>query len=164
MSPVDFLAKCDVYLLTYRPGDPVPGPRSLSEAMAAGCAPVVIDRDGPRVRVEHGVSGFRSNDAGEMARQVEELVLNPGLRRRIARGARERVRAFDPQLWIDAGGVPPGVQNCEHERGEFVAHGNAAKAYSTDGSGLTDGEGGQANRTDGSLAPRQMGGKFIELP
>ena len=60
-----------------------------------------IDRDGPQSRVEHGVSGFRSNDYGELADYVEQLVLNRDLRRRIAGGARNRAREFDPQQWTD---------------------------------------------------------------
>ncbi len=101
MTPLEFLAACDIFLLTYHPRDPVPGPRSLSEAMAAGCAPVVIDRDGPRERVVHGVSGYRSNDADELAGYVEALAADPARRLQVAAAARERARGFDPGSWVE---------------------------------------------------------------
>jgi glycosyltransferase involved in cell wall biosynthesis len=98
----EFLSACHIYLLTYDRLVPVPGPRSLMEAMAAGCAPVVIDRHGPRDRVEHGVSGLRSNDDAQMIDQVASLAGDANLRARIAEGARRRAAGFGPQAWIDA--------------------------------------------------------------
>lgn len=96
----EFLRACHIYALTYWRGVPVPGPRSLMEAMAAGCAPVVIDRDGPRDRVEHGVSGFRSNDDSEFIECIVKLARDPALRARISAGARERSRGWGPDTWI----------------------------------------------------------------
>lgn len=98
----DFLSSCHVYALTYATYVPVPGPRSLLEAMAAGCAPVVIDRHGPRDRVVHSESGFRTNDENEMIDYIVRLSTDTRLRERISHGAVERARGFDPESWIDA--------------------------------------------------------------
>jgi glycosyltransferase involved in cell wall biosynthesis len=92
MDPAEFLASCHIYALTFWAGVPVPGPRALMEAMAAGCAPVVIDREGPRDRVVHGESGFRTNDDDEFIDYVARLARDEGLRQRIAAAARERAR------------------------------------------------------------------------
>jgi hypothetical protein len=97
-----FLSSCHIYALTYATHVPVPGPRSLLEAMAAGCAPVVIDRDGPRDRVIHGESGFRTNDDDERLDYIARLATDPELRERISRGAVARARECDPNTWIDA--------------------------------------------------------------
>ncbi len=83
MDPVEFLSSCHIAALTYWAGVPVPGPRSLMEAMAAGCAPVVIDREGPRDRVIHGESGFRTNDDLEFIDYIARLARDPVLRDRI---------------------------------------------------------------------------------
>jgi len=101
MTPPAFLAACHIYALAYSPAVPVPGPRSLMEAMAAGCAPVVIDRDGPRDRVVHGESGFRSNDDDAFTAHVVALATDPALRRRIANAARERARPWGPAPWVE---------------------------------------------------------------
>ena len=98
----DFLAACHVYALTYHRSFPVPGPRSLLEAMAAGCAPVVIDRDGPRDRVVHGESGFRSNDDDEFIEYVVALARDDALRERISRAARKRSESWGPAPWVEA--------------------------------------------------------------
>jgi glycosyltransferase involved in cell wall biosynthesis len=97
-----FLSSCHIYALTYATHVPVPGPRSLLEAMAAGCAPVVIDRDGPRDRVVHDESGFRTNDDDERIDYIVRLTTDAALRERISRGAVARARKFDPDTWIDA--------------------------------------------------------------
>ncbi len=102
MAVADFLAACHVYALTYHHGFPVPGPRSLMEAMAAGCAPVVIDRDGPRDRVVHGESGFRSNDDDAFITYVVSLAGDAALRDRIARAARQRTLGWGPMPWVEA--------------------------------------------------------------
>lgn len=101
MDPVEFLSSCHIYALTYWAGMPVPGPRSLMEAMAAGCAPVVIDREGPRDRVIHGESGFRTNDDQEFIGYVTSLARDTTLRERIAAAARERARQWGPQVWVE---------------------------------------------------------------
>lgn len=97
----EFLRACHIFALTYWRGVPVPGPRALMEAMAAGCPPVVIDRDGPRDRVEHGVSGFRSNDDSEFINYVVKLARDPALRHRISVGARQRSRGWGPEVWVE---------------------------------------------------------------
>jgi len=101
ISPVEFFSSCHIYALTYWAGVPIPGPRSLMEAMAAGCAPVVVGREGPRDRVVHGESGFCTNDDREFADRVIALASDPALRARIGEGARRRSMDWDPQQWID---------------------------------------------------------------
>lgn len=95
----EFLTACHVFALTYS-GVPVPGPRSLMEAMAAGCAPVTIDRSGPRDRVVHGESGFRTNNDDEMIEHIVRLATDSRLREHIGRGAIKRAEGFDLERWI----------------------------------------------------------------
>lgn len=102
MSVDEFLAACHVYALTYSDTVPVPGPRSLIEAMAAGCAPVTIDRHGPRDRIVHDESGLLTNDGDEMIDCIVRLATDASLRERIAAGAVKRAREFDPEHWVAA--------------------------------------------------------------
>jgi glycosyltransferase involved in cell wall biosynthesis len=97
----DFLSACHIFALTYS-GVPVPGPRSLMEAMAAGCAPVTIDRGGPRDRIVQGESGFRTNDDDEMIDHIMQLATDTPLRERISHGAARRASEFDPDNWVRA--------------------------------------------------------------
>lgn len=96
----EFLHACHIYALSYWRGVRVPGPRSLMEAMAAGCAPVVIDREGPRDRVVHGESGFRSNDDTQFINYIVRLARNAPLRDRVSAAARERSRQWGPGQWV----------------------------------------------------------------
>jgi hypothetical protein len=100
ISVLEFFTACQIYLLTYQDGIPIPGPRSLVEAMAAGCAPVVVNRDGPKERVEHGVSGFVANNDHEFFDYVVKLAQDMQLRQKISAGARERANRFTPQPWV----------------------------------------------------------------
>lgn len=97
----EFLSGCHIYALTYS-GVPVPGPRSLMEAMAAGCAPVTIDREGPRDRIVQGESGLRTNDDDEMIDYIVQLATDPAQRERISRGAVARAREFNVEDWVNA--------------------------------------------------------------
>ena len=101
ISVINFFTACDIYLLTYRDKVPVPGPRSLVEAMAAGCAPVVINRDGPRERIVHGVSGFCADSDDEFCEFVMELATNPERRTTMAAAARKRARTFKVEHWVE---------------------------------------------------------------
>lgn len=100
ISVVEFFSQCDIFLLNYANGIPVPGPRSLVEAMAAECAPVVVNREGPKARVEHGVSGFCADNDDDFFRYVSDLLDKPHLRQIISEQARQRARSFKVQEWI----------------------------------------------------------------
>ncbi len=101
ISPQEFLQATDIYLLSYAPGVPIPGPRSLVEAMAAGCAPVVVNRDGPQQRVVHGESGFCFDTDQECVTQVTQLAHDIELRHKIAKAARARAVSFKLSDWTD---------------------------------------------------------------
>jgi glycosyltransferase involved in cell wall biosynthesis len=98
----EFLAGTDIFCLTLKPGFPMNGPRSLVEAMAAGCAPVVPNRQGPKDRVVHGVSGYATNDLAEMADYVAALAEDASLRERVGAAARERALSWKVSDWTDA--------------------------------------------------------------
>ncbi|GHA18728.1 hypothetical protein GCM10008090_30420 [Arenicella chitinivorans] len=101
ISPLAFLRATDIYLLTYAPMVPIPGPRSLVEAMAAQCAPVVVNRDGPQRRVVHGKSGFCFDTDLECRSHVAQLVRDPTLRERISKAAHARALSFKLSDWTD---------------------------------------------------------------
>jgi glycosyltransferase involved in cell wall biosynthesis len=98
----EFLENTDIFCLPLKSTFPVNGPRSLVEAMAAGCAPVVPDRQGPKDRVVHGVSGYASNEPAAMAEFVTRLAEDAMLRTRIAAAARERASSWKISDWTDA--------------------------------------------------------------
>ncbi len=60
------------------------------EAMASGLPAVVVDRGGPRDLVEAGATGFvaRPNDPPDLARALERLLLDRGLREHMGAAAR----------------------------------------------------------------------------
>jgi glycosyltransferase involved in cell wall biosynthesis len=70
---------------------------AVLEYMLRGCAVVATDVGGNREAVRHGETGLLvpPGDAGALAAAVERLLTEPGLRRRLARRAREEaVRRF----------------------------------------------------------------------
>jgi glycosyltransferase involved in cell wall biosynthesis len=67
------------------------------EAMAAGCVPVVIDRAGQREIVRQGIDGFRWGNFRELTERTVEVVVDDGLRARLAASSVERA-----QLYSDA--------------------------------------------------------------
>ena len=101
VSVSDFLSQCDIFLFTHREGLPIPGPRSLVEAMAAGCAPVVVNREGPALRVKHGVSGYCFDDNDALISSVSRLANDTDHRQHIQRAARDRARQFSLSAWSD---------------------------------------------------------------
>jgi phosphatidylinositol alpha 1,6-mannosyltransferase len=58
---------------------------------------VVVDRGGPQDLIEHGVNGFvaRSNDPADIANYLESLLVNAGLRARLAAQARVSASSRD---------------------------------------------------------------------
>lgn len=68
-------------------------PRSGMEMQASGLPLLASDLIGLRESIEDGVSGFlfRSGDGGELAKAMEALLRDPGLRDRLSRQARERI-------------------------------------------------------------------------
>ena len=101
ISVIEFFTACDIYMLTYQNGVPIPGPRSLIEAMAASCAPIVVNREGPKDRVVHGVSGFCADTDEDFYQYAKLLVTNSELRIKISAAARERAQTFKAQHWIE---------------------------------------------------------------
>jgi len=101
ISVNEFFTACDIYMLTYQDGVPIPGPRSLIEAMAASCAPIVVNREGPKDRVVHGVSGFCADTDDDFYQYAELLVTNSEFRTKISIAARERAQTFKAQHWIE---------------------------------------------------------------
>jgi glycosyltransferase involved in cell wall biosynthesis len=65
-----------------------------TEAMAAGCIPVVIDRGGQREIVEHGVSGFLWETLDQLRQFTDSLIVDDALRERMRRAAIERARSL----------------------------------------------------------------------
>ncbi len=66
------------------------------EAQASGLPSVVVDRGGPAEQVTCGQNGFivNADDAAEMARAVQELLLDSGLRQRMGSAALRRARSL----------------------------------------------------------------------
>ncbi|MCP3951991.1 MAG: glycosyltransferase [Desulfobacterales bacterium] len=100
ITVIDFLQACNIFLLTYKDHIPVPGPRSLVEAMAAGCAPVVINREGPKERIIHGESGYCADNDDDFYHYANMLATNADLRSKISAGARARARTFKVDDWV----------------------------------------------------------------
>ena len=85
-----YLAASDVFVFC----SPWEGsPNAVIEAMAAGIPPVVSDIVAHREIIEHGKTGFLVDGPAAMARFVETLAGDPGLRREI--GSRGRAFVFD---------------------------------------------------------------------
>ena len=68
-------------------------PKTVIEAMAYGVPPVVTDCGGSPELVADGVSGFvvPVRDPVALARAINELYADAGLRARLGQGARERI-------------------------------------------------------------------------
>ena len=66
------------------------------EAMASGCPCIVADTGGLREVVPHDAAGlrFRSRDSGELARMVEQVLLDAALRERLAIAGPEAARPW----------------------------------------------------------------------
>lgn len=76
---------------------------SVVEAMASGCVPVVPRSGGPWMDIlggEQGVFGFSYESAAEAGVQIERLINDEALRRRIAEKASLRAREFDKSVFM----------------------------------------------------------------
>ncbi len=102
VTPQWFLSRVDIFCFPLKDCWPANGPRSMVEAMAAGCPIVAIDREGPKDRVDHGASGFLTNDRHQMQDYVRTLVEDPALRARMGSHARQAARDWDPAVWAEA--------------------------------------------------------------
>jgi hypothetical protein len=98
----EFLLETDIFLLTYKKNTPVPGTRSLIEAMAAGCAPVVINREGPKARVQHAQNGFCANNNEEFFDYSMQLANDEELLKHYSSAAADRANTFKVKTWTDA--------------------------------------------------------------
>jgi glycosyltransferase involved in cell wall biosynthesis len=79
---------------------PEPLSRVLLEAIALGTPIAAMDTGGTREILEDGASGLLVRDAAGLGEAVARLVSDPALRRRIGDGARERARAFAPEVLV----------------------------------------------------------------
>ncbi len=88
------LAQHDVLLFPSEWDEPFA--RSVLEAMAAGLAVVGTTTGGTGEILVEGETGltFAAGDAGQLARQIQRLVDDPGLRQRLAQSARQIVRQY----------------------------------------------------------------------
>lgn len=71
---------------------------TLVEAMAAGAPVVASDLPAYRSVLDGAGLHFRAGDADHLARVLEEVVLDPGLRERMRRASVERAARFDWQV------------------------------------------------------------------
>ncbi len=65
------------------------------EAMAAGCAPVVIRKGGQPEIIQHGVDGFLWDEVAELKAYTLRLVEDEALRRQLSRAAQASSQRFD---------------------------------------------------------------------
>lgn len=93
-----WLEKFDVLLF---PSTCEGSPSSVAEAMLTGLPVVTTPNSGTLVR--HGVDGFVHpyDSISELAGSVERLIVDPELRDRMGRAARERVMQFDLSAFAD---------------------------------------------------------------
>lgn len=70
---------------------------SVIDAMALGVPPIAFAVGGIPEVIEHGISGLLcpAGDTGAFARAATRLIDDPGLRTRLAAGARARAKTFD---------------------------------------------------------------------
>lgn len=76
---------------------PYASPLKLFEYLAAGCAIVAPDRDNIREVLRHGVDGllFEPGNPDSLARQIDRLVADPGLRATLGAAARQLISRRD---------------------------------------------------------------------
>jgi len=74
--------------------------RVLLEGLALGAPIAAMDTGGTREIVADGVSGMVVSDAAELADAVARIAGDDALRGRLAEGARERARAFAPEVLV----------------------------------------------------------------
>jgi glycosyltransferase involved in cell wall biosynthesis len=87
-DPFPYLRAADVFVLpSLQEGS---GSLALLEALQAGCAVVASDIDGVPEDVVHGESALLvpSSDAAALGRALEAVLVDAGLRTRLARAAR----------------------------------------------------------------------------
>ncbi|MCK5360784.1 MAG: glycosyltransferase [Gammaproteobacteria bacterium] len=99
----EFITAMDIYCVPTNPNaQTLQGTRTLVEVMAAGRACVFVDRLGPKDRIVHGESGFKTNSLDEMQDYVVRLANNAELRTSIGLNARERAQGWRVLDWRDA--------------------------------------------------------------
>lgn len=70
-----------------------------TEAMAAGCVPVVFDGGGLREIVTHERDGFRWRTVDELVTTTQRVAEDASLRRQVAAAARRRATDFGPEAF-----------------------------------------------------------------
>jgi len=92
---MDLMARCDLFVLPLRisEGDRDGIPVVLMEAMSRGRCVICGDLETIRELVEHGESGylFPMEDGEALEQIMEDLAVDPGLRERTGKNARQRI-------------------------------------------------------------------------
>lgn len=94
----EYLASVLIYLHTGQ-GSPMPGART--EAMLSGCCVVSTDNHDARDYIQHGYTGFLSNDAGALIDTLAMLLQDPRSAYEVGRNGREAAKEFfDSQRFV----------------------------------------------------------------
>jgi len=109
---VEFLRQCDIFCYPVRANVHEQGPKVILEAMAAGCAVVAENRDGPRDRIVSGHTGMLCETREQMIEAVAKLARNDTLRKHMGENARIAARDMGPDAWIDE--IARGAEDCVH--------------------------------------------------
>jgi len=87
----DFLASLLVYV---HPGQASPMPGARTEAMLSGCCVVTTSNNDAAQYIEHGVTGFLCDEAGDMIETIRMLLADPARAYRVGKAGREAARHF----------------------------------------------------------------------
>lgn len=100
--PVEkYLEDTDIWLCIINPRTKEQGPRTLAEAMLAGCVCIVENRDGPTDKIINGVTGFLIDSEDEVPALLDKLEADPELRKKIGQAARDyAINTFNPENWV----------------------------------------------------------------
>lgn len=69
------------------------------EAMAAGCVPVVCAKGGQKEIVDQALDGFLWQKKKELLKYTRELMINEGLRRKLARRGQQKSKKFSKKVF-----------------------------------------------------------------
>lgn len=96
-----YLENLDIWLCIINPKTKEQGPRTLAEAMLAGCACITENRDGPTDKIINGETGFLVNSEGEISGILDLLENDRELLSNIGENARRyALKNFHYDKWI----------------------------------------------------------------